>query len=54
MNVLVTSLIIGALIALHEMGDLLAARAMGMKVIRFSVGFFHPIAAWVSKRSGIT
>ncbi len=45
---------IGVLIALHELGHLWAARAMGMKVVRYSVGFFFPIAKWTSKRSGIT
>ena len=45
---------IGVLIALHELGHFWVARAMGMKVLRYSVGFFHPILKWTSKRSGIT
>jgi regulator of sigma E protease len=45
---------IGILIALHELGHLFAARAMGMKVVRYSVGFFWPLVKWTSKRTGIT
>ncbi|HUT77986.1 MAG TPA: M50 family metallopeptidase [Polyangia bacterium] len=45
---------IGVLIALHELGHLWVARAMGMKVVRYSVGFFWPLVKWTSKRSGIT
>ncbi len=53
MRVLVSILAVGLLIALHELGHFAAARRMGMKVIRFSVGFFFPLAKWVSKKSGV-
>ncbi|MFO8074179.1 MAG: M50 family metallopeptidase [Polyangia bacterium] len=53
MSILVAIFGIGLLIALHELGHLWVARAMGMKVLRYSVGFFRPIAEWTSKRSGI-
>lgn len=37
------------LIFVHEMGHYLAARACGVKVLRFSIGFGRPLARWVSK-----
>lgn len=54
MNIIISILAVGILIALHELGHMTAARAMGMKVIRYSVGFFKPLAQWTSKKSGIT
>jgi regulator of sigma E protease len=54
MSLIVAIFGIGVLIALHELGHLWAARAMGMKVVRYSVGFFWPVLKWTSKRSGIT
>jgi regulator of sigma E protease len=53
-SVLIAILALGVLIALHELGHFWAARAMGMKVVRYSVGMLHPIAKWTSKKSGIT
>lgn len=52
MNNLVAILGVGLLIALHELGHFTAARKMGMRVLRFSVGFFKTIWSWTSKRSG--
>jgi len=37
------------LIFVHEMGHYLAARACGVKVLRFSIGFGRPLLRWVSK-----
>jgi regulator of sigma E protease len=37
------------LIYVHEMGHYLAARACGVKVLRFSIGFGRPLLRWVSK-----
>ncbi|MDD5309366.1 MAG: M50 family metallopeptidase [Deltaproteobacteria bacterium] len=54
MNVLVAIFALGTLVALHEAGHFLAARALGMTVLRFSVGFGRAVAAYTSKRTGIT
>jgi regulator of sigma E protease len=53
MGYAIAILAIGILIALHELGHFWAARVMGMKVERFSVGFLFPILKWTSKRTGI-
>ena len=52
MNNLVAILGVGLLIALHELGHFSAARRMGMRVLRFSVGFFKTIWSRTSKKSG--
>jgi len=54
MSWLIAILALGVLIALHELGHFWAARAVGMKVVRYSIGMLHPIAKWTSKKSGIT
>jgi regulator of sigma E protease len=43
---------LGLLVVVHEAGHLLAARASGMHVIRFSIGFGPPLIKYQSKRSG--
>ncbi len=43
---------LGLLVVVHETGHLLAARASGMKVIRFSIGFGPALLRYQSKRSG--
>jgi regulator of sigma E protease len=43
---------LGLLVVVHEAGHLLAARASGMHVIRFSIGFGPPLLRYQSKRSG--
>jgi len=43
---------LGLLVVVHEAGHLLAARASGMKVIRFSIGFGPALVSYTSKRSG--
>ncbi len=37
---------LGVLIVVHEYGHYLVARACGVKVLRFSVGFGRPLAIW--------
>ncbi len=44
------ALVLGVLVLVHEYGHYLAARAMGVKVLRFSLGFGRPV--W-SKRFGV-
>ena len=44
-------LAIGILVVIHEMGHYLAARACGITVLRFSVGFGRSLIQWRSKRS---
>ena len=52
MSISVAILVVGILIALHELGHFAAARAMGMRVLRYSVGFFKAIWSYTSKKSG--
>lgn len=40
------------LIAVHEYGHYWAARRLGIKVLRFSIGFGRPIVRWTDRRSG--
>lgn len=53
MNILIAILVIGTLIAIHEAGHFWVARWTGMKVLRYSIGFLHPIIKWTSKKTGI-
>lgn len=39
-------LALGVLITVHEFGHYLVARACGVKVLRFSIGFGKPLAIW--------
>lgn len=43
---------LGTLITLHEFGHFWVARKLGVKVLRFSVGFGKPLVKWVGKRDG--
>ena len=43
---------LGLLVVVHETGHLLAARASGMQVIRFSIGFGPPLLRYQSKKTG--
>lgn len=45
-------LAIAVLVSLHELGHYLAARACGVYVLRFSIGFGRPLWRWESPRSG--
>lgn len=43
---------LGILVTVHELGHFLAARACGVKVLRFSVGFGQIIYKYTSKKTG--
>jgi len=43
---------IALLVAVHEWGHFAMARACGVKVLKFSIGFGPRIAGWTSQRSG--
>ncbi len=51
MSLLASVLLIGLLIFVHELGHLLAARAVGIPVARFSLGF-GPVV-WSRRRGGV-
>jgi len=51
-NILAGILGLGLLVIVHEAGHLLAARASGMKVLRFSLGIGPALFSYQSKRSG--
>lgn len=51
-TVLAFVLALGLLVAIHEYGHFRVARACGVKVLRFSVGFGKPLWRWVSPRTG--
>jgi regulator of sigma E protease len=38
--------VLGPLIFVHELGHFLAAKAVGIQVLRFSIGFGKPLVAW--------
>ena len=40
------AVVLGPLIFVHEMGHFVAAKAVGIQVLRFSLGFGRPIFAW--------
>jgi len=54
MSIAISIITLGLLIAFHELGHYAAARAVGMRVLRYSIGFFKPILSWTSKKTGIT
>jgi len=43
---------IGVLVTVHEFGHFIVARMLGVKVLRFSVGFGRPLASWRAKGDG--
>lgn len=45
-------LAIGVLVAVHEYGHFVAARACGVQVLRFSVGMGPVLAGWKSRKTG--
>jgi regulator of sigma E protease len=47
-----TIFVLGLVVTVHEMGHFLAAKACGVAVDRFSIGFGKPILAW-KDRSGV-
>jgi regulator of sigma E protease len=38
--------VLGVLIFVHEMGHFVAAKTLGIQVLRFSLGFGRPILSW--------
>lgn len=40
------------LIAVHEFGHFWVARRLGVRVLRFSIGFGRPLVRWVGRRDG--
>jgi regulator of sigma E protease len=44
---------IAVLVAIHELGHYGVARACGVKVLRFAIGFGPRVAGWTSKKTGI-
>ena len=45
-------LVLGVVVTVHELGHFLAAKALGTKIDRFSIGFGRAIASWTDK-SGV-
>jgi regulator of sigma E protease len=43
---------LAVLVAVHEYGHYLAARAFGVTVLRFSIGFGRPLLRWQSRKTG--
>src|SRR6267142_2884016 len=37
---------IGVLVSVHEFGHFIVARSLGIKVLRFSIGFGKPLLMW--------
>ncbi len=52
MSIFISILAVGLLIALHEAGHFLAARRVGMTVLKYSIGFFNSLVSWKSEKSG--
>ena len=46
------ALVLGLVVTIHELGHFLAAKAFGVAIDRFSIGFGRSIAAWTDK-SGV-
>jgi regulator of sigma E protease len=40
------AVVLGVLVFVHEMGHFVAAKAVGIQVLRFSLGFGRPIVSW--------
>ncbi|HXF95272.1 MAG TPA: RIP metalloprotease RseP [Gemmatimonadales bacterium] len=46
MTILVVILVLGLVIFVHELGHFLAAKLVGVQVLRFSIGFGPPLLSW--------
>lgn len=46
MTLLIVIVVLGVVIFVHELGHFLAAKAVGVQVLRFSIGFGPPLLAW--------
>ena len=47
-SLLAFAVAIGVLVTVHEWGHFQAARSLGVRVLRFSIGFGRPLRAWRS------
>lgn len=52
MYVLIGILLLGILIAVHEFGHFIAARATGIEVMEFAIGMGPKLFGWTGKKSG--
>jgi len=50
--ILLSLLIFGVLIFIHELGHFLAARACGVEILEFAIGMGPTLFSWKSKKSG--
>jgi len=39
-------IVLGVLVSVHEFGHFIVAKAVGIQVLRFSLGFGRPVIAW--------
>ena len=46
MSLIALLIVLGVLVFVHELGHFLAAKAVGIQVVRFSIGFGAPILSW--------
>lgn len=46
LTLLAFAVVLGVLIVVHELGHFVAAKAVGIQVVRFSIGFGPPILSW--------
>src|SRR5947199_2206178 len=46
LNIVSVIIVLGVLIFVHELGHFLVAKAVGVQVLRFSLGFGRPLLAW--------
>ncbi len=46
LTLIALAIVLGPLIFVHEMGHFLAAKAVGIQVLRFSLGFGRPVLKW--------
>lgn len=51
-NLLFFIIAIGILVAIHEFGHYWVARRLGVRVLRFSIGFGKPLLTWTRKENG--
>jgi regulator of sigma E protease len=45
-NILALVIVLGVLISVHEFGHFIVAKAVGIQVLRFSLGFGRPLISW--------
>ncbi len=51
--ILAAIVVLGPLVALHELGHYIVARWCGVKVLTYSIGFGPKLLSWTSKKTGI-